>query len=550
MIAYSASTKFWNSNNSERITTYDSMLPNMDEVKVLKANARSQPDCATNPPKITLPNELTFNVLGLELTSRNLPDAGQKDYHRLSLIYEDANGDKIPDRTTFNELFKSSFSGKPSDFYDVGTSLIDLFDKTGMNFINSKPFGTSADLTLDAFEEFNFRINGKVFLHRSQPGIGTSSGYWKIDTSQSNEPIVSKIVTVLNGGPIVEVVPDTLSVISVIPGAAGTGKFTILDPIAPINPMRYIIPGCVLRVTDLLGNEERFFTVRSATEDPSNSSRAIITVRETISSSMVLELVHNKFELSFNSMIYFKRDDILSEYYLADDSENTRMSWLNDVTQNAQRARLYKRFVGRKNLNFAWFHRTPRYNLVNPSATNIIDMFILTKGYFTSVKRWLSGHSSTYPVPPTPLELKTSYAKFVDNKMISDTLVMHPGKIKLIFGSKAIPELQATLKIIRPTVWNISDIQFKVLVRDAVREFFDLDKWEFGETFYFTELAARVHSALGSEIDSVVLVPKYSTNQFGDLFQVTPMEDEILYADINVSDIEIVPAYTSINLRQ
>ena len=77
-----------------------------------------------------------------------------------------------------------------------------------------------------------------------------------------------------------------------------------------------------------------------------------------------------------------------------------------------------------------------------------------------------------------------------------------------------------------------------------------MNVWEFGESFYFTELAAAIHNDLKSEIDSVVLVPLTSTNQFGDMFQVVAREDEILQADIGVEDIEIVQSFTSQNLRQ
>ena len=84
----------------------------------------------------------------------------------------------------------------------------------------------------------------------------------------------------------------------------------------------------------------------------------------------------------------------------------------------------------------------------------------------------------------------------------------------------------------------------------TVRNFFDVMTWEFGETFYFTELASAIHNALPSDISSVVLVPSYATHQFGDLYQVVTREDEVLYPDVSVNDIQITTGVTSANIRQ
>jgi len=53
-----------------------------------------------------------------------------------------------------------------------------------------------------------------------------------------------------------------------------------------------------------------------------------------------------------------------------------------------------------------------------------------------------------------------------------------------------------------------------------------------------------------SEITSVVLVPSYSTQQFGDLFQITPGENQLFLPDISSSNISIVTALTPQVLRQ
>jgi len=217
-----------------------------------------------------------------------------------------------------------------------------------------------------------------------------------------------------------------------------------------------------------------------------------------------------------------------------------------DVPDN----RRYRRLEGRYPMNFAWFHNTPRLHLIDPAASNIIDMFIITTGYYTALRRWLANQTDNKPAEPTSLDLRTTYADLLDNKMISDTVILHAGKFKILFGTRAIPQLRCRFKIIRPVMSSLTDNEVKVRIVEAVRKFFDIDAWEFGETFFFTELAASIHSVLGPEIDSIVLVPTYAQNQFGDMFQVQSGEDELFIPDISTGDIEIVQSFTPSNLRQ
>jgi hypothetical protein len=134
--------------------------------------------------------------------------------------------------------------------------------------------------------------------------------------------------------------------------------------------------------------------------------------------------------------------------------------------------------------------------------------------------------------------------------MISDTVIMHSGKFKILFGSYANPELQAIIKVIRTEEGTLTDNEVKVRVVETIQLFFDITKWEFGETFYFTELASSIHRSIPTEVASVVLVPTFSRNQFGDLYEITAREDEIFQPDITVSNIEIIESLTPLNIRQ
>ena len=254
--------------------------------------------------------------------------------------------------------------------------------------------------------------------------------------------------------------------------------------------------------------------------------------------------------VTFYDWVYFNRDDALSPWYPVADSDNVRVSYMSeDETQDEEDLR-YNRYRGRYPMNFAWFHQATQLNLIDPAASNIIDIYIITKGYYTSLTRWLENRTDVEPDEPTPLDLRSSYSSMLDNKMISDTVVLHPGTFKILFGSRAIPQLQASFKVIRPENSSMTDNQVKARMVSIIRNFFDIETWEFGESFFFTELAASIHADLGPEIDSVVLVPLFSQNQFGDLFQVFSKEDELFIADISTTDIEVVQSYTATNIRQ
>ncbi len=200
--------------------------------------------------------------------------------------------------------------------------------------------------------------------------------------------------------------------------------------------------------------------------------------------------------------------------------------------------------------NFAWFHFTVDRNLVDPASSNIIDIFLLTRGYIEALKLWITGVTSTEPAAPTPLQLRSDYGDLLRNKMISDTVVIRTGLIRLLFGNKAEPELRGEFKVIKNPLTPLTDNQIKTRIVDVIQAFFNIDLWEFGETFYFTELAAAIHEELKSDIDSVVLVPTLPANQFGDLFQVEAREDEVFQPDIDVDDILIVTSLTTDVLQQ
>jgi hypothetical protein len=210
---------------------------------------------------------------------------------------------------------------------------------------------------------------------------------------------------------------------------------------------------------------------------------------------------------------------------------------------------LWKRENGRENINFLWLHRTPRYHLVDPSPSNIIDTYVVTRGYYTLLRQWLTDKITDKPKAPTPFELKSSYSYLLESKMITDTVILHPGVIKLVFGDKADNTLQASFKVIRSQNKTLTNNQIKTAIVDAINTYFDINQWEFGQTFYFTDMATYIHSTLPNDISSIVPVPTYNTHVFGEMFQVYAKENEIIQPSISVDDIIIVDSLTPATLK-
>lgn len=203
-----------------------------------------------------------------------------------------------------------------------------------------------------------------------------------------------------------------------------------------------------------------------------------------------------------------------------------------------------------KGLDFMWQHFSPVTNLIDPSATNIHDAFILSRGYYDAMTDYIRGFETIEPTPPTPLELRTSYAALLKNKMLSDTFVLHPGKIKLLFGQLAVPQLRAKFRVVKAQGASFSSERIKTEIIAVINTFFSIQNWDFGDKFYATELIALIHQRLPTQIASVVLVPMYSVNSFGSLFTIDSGFDEILQSCATVNDVEIVDALTPTVLRQ
>jgi ABC-type dipeptide/oligopeptide/nickel transport system ATPase component len=133
--------------------------------------------------------------------------------------------------------------------------------------------------------------------------------------------------------------------------------------------------------------------------------------------------------------------------------------------------------------------------------------------------------------------------------MISDNLVLNSVIFKPLFGAKAAPELRATIKVVQAqnTTASVSEIKSQVI--QYINNYFTIDKWDFGDNFFFSELSAYLHQNLGSIISSVVLVPLNPLKSFGDLYEIRSAANEIFVSAATVADVEVITALTQSNIR-
>lgn len=210
----------------------------------------------------------------------------------------------------------------------------------------------------------------------------------------------------------------------------------------------------------------------------------------------------------------------------------------------------YKVYTGRDKIRFAYSHAANENRRIDPSSSNIMDVYMLTKTYDINYRKYLTGEITETVLPPSSDSLYQSYGAEINKiKSISDEVIYHPVKYKPLFGSKATNNLQAIFKVVKNPNRVVNDNDIKSRVIDSVNEFFALENWDFGETFYFSELAAYVIQQLAPDLSSIVLVPRQESQSFGSLYEIKSENDEIFISAATVEDVEIIDAITASRLK-
>ena len=198
--------------------------------------------------------------------------------------------------------------------------------------------------------------------------------------------------------------------------------------------------------------------------------------------------------------------------------------------------------TGRQDLQFQYRHNSSESQRINPGLTNIIDMYLVTESYYNSYRNYVQDTTNTVsePTAPTINELSSAYAGLEDKKMLSDNIVMNSVTFKPLFGTKASTDLRANIEVVKAPNTVISDSEIKSQVVSTINDYFDIDNWSFGDTFYFSELSAYLHEQLGTIIGSVVITPKDTSKSFGNLYEIKSGANEIFVNALTVNDVVIV----------
>ena len=198
--------------------------------------------------------------------------------------------------------------------------------------------------------------------------------------------------------------------------------------------------------------------------------------------------------------------------------------------------------TGRQDLQFQYRHNSGETQRINPGLTNVIDMYLVTESYYNNYRNYVQDTTDTItePTAPTINELSSAYTKLEDKKMVSDNIVLNSVTFKPLFGTKASSDLRANIEVVKAPNTVISDSEIKSQVVSTVNDYFNIDNWSFGDTFYFSELSAYLHEQLGTIVGSVVITPKDTSKSFGNLYEIRSAANEIFVNALTVNDVVIV----------
>jgi hypothetical protein len=210
----------------------------------------------------------------------------------------------------------------------------------------------------------------------------------------------------------------------------------------------------------------------------------------------------------------------------------------------------YRANIGRSNLKFQYTHNASVDRRIDPSASNIIDIYILTRSYNVDYRNFLAGGKTVEPEAPNSDSLRISFGSQLEPiKSISDEIIYHPVTYKVLFGATAEERLRATFKVVKNPFKNINDNDLKVRIVAAINAFFDINNWDFGDTFYLSELITYITNVTSPDVSNIVIVPNQESQTFGSLFEIKSRSDEIFISGATVDDINIVPAINASVLK-
>ena len=250
-----------------------------------------------------------------------------------------------------------------------------------------------------------------------------------------------------------------------------------------------------------------------------------------------------KYEYPVGTLFYAYIDNI---FYLTAQDPTILTPYYTLVAQPR-----YSMKPGRQGLQFQYRHNSNNTTRIDPATTNIIDLYVVTQSYYTAYQNWIQDSTNTVPIPtrPTISELSQSYPRIQDYKMLSDSAILNSVVFKPLFGPKAAAALRGTIKVIKNSNTNASDSEIRSAVLASMDNYFNINNWNFGDTFYFSELSAYIHNQIGEYVSSCVLVPNDPNLAFGDLYEIKCLPYEIFVNAATANDVIVIAALTPAELQ-
>jgi len=231
-------------------------------------------------------------------------------------------------------------------------------------------------------------------------------------------------------------------------------------------------------------------------------------------------------------------------------SESKLFKVLNLTQQKLTITSNYRAFAGRDKLTIQYTHSADQNTRIDPSVSNIIDTFVLTRSYDIEFRKYLATTGAAIPKPPSSDNLFINFNDAIGAiKSISDEVIYHPVKYKVLFGPKASSVYQAKIKVVKNLGVTVNDNILKSQIVDLMDIYFSLENWDFGDTFYFQEMATYIMKELSPVIVSMVIVPTDQSLNFGGLFEIASENNEVLISGATVDDIDIITSNTESQLR-
>jgi hypothetical protein len=287
-------------------------------------------------------------------------------------------------------------------------------------------------------------------------------------------------------------------------------------------------------------NSDNFLFFKEVVDESGNQVFQFIDTTEESILVRSNEANENPDDYDVGQLVYFSSSSENVVKRVVSTSSNSRI-WQVEPS--------YIGVVGVDHLKFQYIHNANVDRRIDPSASNIIDVYLLTRSYDTDFRNYLAGAVSK-PEPPSSESLRISFGSNLNAiKSISDEIIYHPVNYKVLFGSTADTKFQAIFKVVKNDVRSVNDNDLKVRIISAINEFFDVNNWDFGDRFYLGELITYITNTVAPDVSNLVILPKQSTQVFGSLFEIQSRSDEIFVSGATVDDIEIVSSINAVELR-